>query len=93
MKSLLVTMIFTSFCALAAPNPTSPRSSNSSSNAIGKDKIEEPSAIPCTPHETRKEKLNDLAKLDGAGESHSTNCPAQGVIKEAPDAVPLKKVE
>lgn len=63
------------------------------SKAVGKDKITEPSALPCIPQKTRGDKLDDLAKLDGQGESHSTNCPAQGAIKEAPDAVPQKKTE
>jgi predicted flap endonuclease-1-like 5' DNA nuclease len=44
----------------------------------------EPSALPCPPQKTRADKVDDLAKLEGAGESHSTNCPAQGTIKEAP---------
>lgn len=93
MKTLLATLMLISFSAFAAPNTTSPNYSESGTKAVGKDKTNEPSAIPCPPQQTRTEKLDNLAKLEGAGESHSTNCPTQGVIKEAPDAVPSKKVE
>ena len=48
-------------------------------------KKQEPSAVPCPPQKTRTEKLDDLAKMEGEGESHSTNCPAQGTIKETPE--------
>ncbi|KYG63968.1 hypothetical protein AZI86_14255 [Bdellovibrio bacteriovorus] len=97
MKTLLATLMLISVSAYAAPQATGPQRtevlSESGTKAVGKDKVNEPSAIPCPPQETRTDKLDKLAKLEGAGESHSTNCPTQGVIKEAPDAVPSKKVE
>lgn len=84
MKTTLVIALLFSSIAFAAPDmerTVSSTSSKSSGKTIN-EKKQEPSSFPCTPQKTRGDKLNDLAKLEGQGESHSTNCPAQGTIKD-----------
>ena len=97
MKILLATLLFSCWTYAASETqykaPAASSHYGTDTKPVGKKKINEPSAIPCTPQQTRDEKLNDLAKLEGQGESHSTNCPAQGAIKEAPDAAPSSKTE
>ena len=45
----------------------------------------DPSAAPCIPQQTHADRVNDLAKLDGtATDTHSTNCPSDGAIKNHP---------
>lgn len=89
MKMLFAVLLLSSG-ALAAPDlPKTPTPSKAKiqdlqSKGSVKNRSTEPSAVPCLPQETRSEKLDDLAKLEGRGESHSTNCPAQGAIKEPP---------
>jgi hypothetical protein len=89
MKTLMPMLLF-SMISYAATTPQEMRTSagtSASKYEESKDKRmknKEPSAMPCGPQKTRDEKLDDLAKLEGEGESHSTNCPAEGAIKDVP---------
>lgn len=97
MKILLASLLLSSWVHAATDSKMNASPSASSSQATETkqrpENQKEPSAVPCIPQETREEKLDDLAKLEGEGESHSTNCPAQGAIKDMPDAPPEKTVE
>lgn len=85
MKTFFIFAVLFSSLTWAAPErPTVTRQDPNSSTSSATPKKEEPSSFPCPPQKTRDQKLDDLAKLEGQGESHSTNCPAQGVIKDTP---------